>query len=553
MSDRYATRIRAAITEGRELTAAEAEHLAGCTTCRTIANDAHAFASELESALARRRAEPLPADPLLVAPPVDRRSWTPAVATGAVVLLAIGTAAIGSQLIATPGPSPSAEPSAPVESPSVPIAEPSPTDPAAQIGPGTLAIVTAAAAVVDEPGGSQWALLEPDHHVLVVDVLHDGETEWHRVEFEFCCEAGAPNEWVFGWVAANLEVAGLASPGFGIPAPETLAGPTLRAVDWACPDQPEGLYRIPEPIRHQCYDIAEIITMRGVLSGGEHGDALYPGDPGHLTALPNASFVPRDMESGYRLFPLHIPTGDPLLLAWLNDDRVKRGEEVQVTGVFGPGAVVCTKAPRLERFPPMSPDEQQLWCDQQFSVSEIHGDGPDPIVEAPLADPLWSPPAGIQPASGDGWRLLASSTRNQLAVTVGSETVDVAPDAGEYLRLWLSQASGEPPAVDFSTEFVVQFVPPVSGTCPWIAFTGIRTNVEEELMYGEFEHLSAELFFDEVPDNFGCTSDAAPHAFLVAVGRDLAPAAEFRLRLREERLCEECGITWDETVVHLDE
>jgi len=353
-------------------------------------------------------------------------------------------------------------------------------------------------------------------------------------------------------VAANLEVAGLASPGWGIPAPETLAGPTLEAVDWACPDQPEELYLIPEPVRHHCYDIAEIITIRGVLSGGEHGEALYPGDPGHLTDLPNASFVHRDMESGYRSFPLHIPAADPLLLAWLNDERVKQGEEVEIIGLFGPGAVVCTKAPRLEGFPPMSPDEQQLWCEQQFSVAEIHGEGPDPIVEAPIADALWTPPPGVQAASGDGWRLLASSTRNQLAVTVASETVDVALDAEEYLRLWLSQASGEPPAVDFSTEFVVQFVPPVSGTCPWIAFTGIGTNAEEELIYGEFEQLSAELFLDDVPDNFACTTDATPDAFLVAVDRSLAPASEFRLRLQQERLCEECGITWDETVVHLD-
>jgi len=37
------------------------------------------------------------------------------------------------------------------------------------------------------------------------------------------------------------------------------------------------------------------------------------------------------------------------------------------------------------------------------------------------------------------------------------------------------------------------------------------------------------------------------------VRRDLAPATEFRLRLFDEGLCEECGIMWDETVVHLDE
>ena len=201
------------------------------------------------------------------------------------MLLAIGSVAIGSQLVATPAPSPSARPTAPAPSALPPSPVPSPTDVDAAIGPGTLAVVSGAAAVVDEPGGSQWALLEPDHHVLVVDVLHDGETEWYRVEFEFCCQSGAPNEWVFGWVAANLEVAGLSSPGWGIPAPETLVGPTLEAVDWTCPDRPEDLYRIPEPVRHQCYDIAEIITMRGVLSGGLQGKPYTRGS-GHLTAHP---------------------------------------------------------------------------------------------------------------------------------------------------------------------------------------------------------------------------------------------------------------------------
>ena len=137
---------------------------------------------------------------------------------------------------------------------------------------------------------------------------------------------------------------------------------------------------------------------------------------------------------------------------------------------------------------------------------------------------------------------LASSTRDQLALTVSSETVSVALDAEEYRRLWLSQARGEPPAVDFGTEFVVQFVPPVSGTCPWIAFTGIGMNVGEGLMYGEFERLSAQFFLGEVPENFGCTTDASPHAFLVAIDRSLGPGRNFRLRLFDERLCVACGI-----------
>lgn len=553
MTDHYTPRIHGAIVEGRDLDAAEAGHLATCGVCREAADRASAFSGELEAALARRRSEPLPADPLSTSSSTARRPWAAAAVAGTVLLAAITAGALGARFIATPSPSPSPAPSAstPVVSPA-PTAVPSPTDPLDQIGAGTLAVVNAPAAVLDEPGGEQWALLEPDHTVLVIDVLHDGQTEWYRVEFEFCCDTRfSAYEWVFGWVAADLETAGLSEPGFGIEPPEVLAGPTLTAVEWSCPERLEDLYLLAEPVRHLCYDDA--VTFSGVLGGGEYGEALYPGDPPQLTGLPNATLVPTGMESGYRLLPLHLPTHDQLVLAWLNDERVKRGDEVEVTGYFGAGAMTCTKSPRLDGFPPMTAEEQQLWCEQQFTVTEIHGDGPDPIVNAPVADPLWTPPAGVQPVAGDGWRLLASSTRNQLAVTVASEAVSVAMDVDEYRRLWLSQASGDPPPVDFDREFVIQFVPPVSGSCPWIAFTGVGTKPNEGLMYGTYEYLSAELFLDEVPDNFGCTTDATPHAFLVAVEDRLGPGRHFRLRLQEDRLCEDCGITWDETVVHLDD
>jgi hypothetical protein len=444
-----------------------------------------------------------------------------------------------------PEPSASSVPSPP-NSP-----QPSPTAAAEVIEAGTLAVVTGAAAVLEEPGGRQWAVLEPDHYVLIIDVVQDRLTEWYRIEFEFCCSAEySAYEWVFGWVAADLETAGLADPGWGIP-PAAPSGPTLQAAPWTCPESAEELYRVAEPVRHTCFD--EPVTFRGVLGGGFQGEALYPGEPAFITDLPNADLLPTGMDTGYRVLPLHLPSDDPLLLAWLNDERVTSGEAIEVTGAFGPGPVACAKRPRVEGLPPMSDEEAQLWCDQQFVVAAIAGEGPDPVVDAPLADPSWAPPPGTQPSSGEGWRLVASSTRNQLAVTVGVESVSVAMDHAEIQRLWLSQARGDVPVVDVATEFVVQFVPPVSVTCPWIAFTGIGVDAEQNLVYGEYERLDASLFIGEVPDNSGCTTDATPHAFLVVVDRSLAPAPEFRLRLREERLCDGCGITWDEIVVKLGE
>ena len=139
-----------------------------------------------------------------------------------------------------------------------------------------MGVATAAAAIVDQPGGSQWAILEPGHEVLVVDVVRDRETEWYRVEFEFCCVEGAQSEWVFGWLAADLETAGLDARGFDIEKPDEVTGPTLEATDWVCPATPEELYRIPEPVRHECYDLAETISIRGVLTAGVPGDAHVP-------------------------------------------------------------------------------------------------------------------------------------------------------------------------------------------------------------------------------------------------------------------------------------
>jgi len=470
------------------------------------------------------------------------------IARSVAVFLALGAiAACGTTPPSADTPDPSAS-SSPTPTTSV---EPTPTAAAEIIEPGTLAVVGGAAAVLDEPGGRQWAVLEPDHHVLVIDVVEQAGTEWYRVEFEFCCSADySAYEWVFGWVAADLETAGLADPGWGIP-PAARSGPTLQVAPWTCPESPDDLYRVPEPVRHSCFEGP--VTIRGVLGGGLQGETLYPGQPAYITGLPNGDLVPTGMEPGYRFLPLHMPSDDPLLLAWLNDERVKSGQEIEVTGAFGPGAVACTKSPRTEGLPPMSDEEAQLWCDQQFVVVDISGEGSDPVIDAPLADPSWTPPPGTQPAFGDGWRLLASSTRNQLAVTVGVESVSVAMDHDEIRRLWLSQARGEVPIVDVATEFVVQFVPPVSGTCPWIAFTGIGVDAHHDLMYGEYEYLDASLFIGDVPDNFGCTTDATPHAFLVAVDRSLAPASEFRLRLQEDRLCADCGITWDEIVVRFGE
>ena len=547
MSDRFSRRIFRAIAEGRNLSSQEADHLAGCETCRAAANRAAAFNDELTASLRDQRLEPMPADPLAEPAAPRRRQWTAPALSAALVLLVAGGAFAGSRLLVRPTvlatPSPSVMPSRSTPNPSaLPII--------AAVKPGDLAQVRGPANVVAAPGGTVFGQVEQDQSVLVVDKAEQADTTWWRIEFEYCCRADAPNrEWVFGWVAADLATA--SSQQRSHDDPNDRSGPTLEGESWACPAAPEGLDAIPLPVRWRCYPANDSVTIRGLLSDypSDPSRALYPGDPADLTGPPTAGLIQAGTGLG-EVLPLHI-SADPVLVAWFNDQRVKDGDEVSVTGHFGPGAVACAKSPRIAGFPPMSAADADLWCQQQFTVTRIEAVGGDPIVPAPNATPAWTAPPGAQARTGDGWRLLASADRFQVAITVESSSVAVATTPQEYPALWLSVAHGTAPAVDFDRQFVVRFVPAVSGSCPWIAFRGIGVNSPEHRLYGRFETLPPQVFIDNVPSTFGCTTDATPHAFLVAIDRSLAPAPSFTLRLRDTPACDGCGITTDETTVDL--
>jgi hypothetical protein len=460
-----------------------------------------------------------------------------------VLLVAAGVFA-GSRLIAGPivraTPSPTALSSVPPSASAAPV----------PVKPGDLARVRGPARVVAAPGGTAFGQVEQDQTVLVVDSAKTPDATWWRIEFEYCCRADAPNhEWVFGWVAADLETA--SSQDRSHDDPNDRSGPTLEGESWECPATPDGLFGVPEPVRWSCSFEEDPISISGHLVGLMNDPALvlYPGEPANLAGPATAGLS--SLVAGVRHLPLHI-TDDPLLVAWFNDQRVKDGDEVSVIGHFGPGAVACEKSPRIAGFPPMSAEDADLWCKQQFTVTRIQAAGGDPTIPAPNATPAWTAPPGAQAQSGDGWRLLASSDRFQVAINVESNSVAVATTPREYTTLWLSVAHGTAPAVDFDREFVARFVPAVSSTCPWVAFRGIGVNSSEHRLYGRFDELPPQLFMDNVPSTFGCTTDATPHAFLVAIDRSLAPAAQFTLRLRDAPACDGCGITSDETMVDLD-
>ena len=364
MSDRYATRIRAAITEGRELTAAEAEHLAGCNTCRDTANGAHAFANELDAALARRRTEPLPADPLVVAPPLRRRSWTTAVGAMAVVLLAIGSAAIGSQLVATPGPPSSTHPS--------PSAEPS-------LVPGAFAEATHDDVQILRELGSEIAISSiytgEQAYVVAVSLTADGSA-WLRVQ------TGAST---FGWIELDPKE------------------PQLRVLEPACPEGPSDrvfevaeLMALPPWQRLQCF-AGHPLRVEPVTSRTLTNDIPYGGTPEWLADEPSLNLHGR---GGFM-------SNDGPLLAHIDPaDGVRMEEgawysvELQVDH---PASSDCRRDLILAELgidpsvaldlAPVVPEDATLWCQQQFVVT--------------AARPIAAPPPGAQPQArpaGGSWR-----------------------------------------------------------------------------------------------------------------------------------------------------
>ncbi len=142
-------------------------------------------------------------------------------------------------------------------------------------------------------------------------------------------------------------------------------------------------------------------------------------------------------------------------------------------------------------------------------------------------------PEGPQPESGDGWRLLWEARDGPIWFTAA------AVNDAEYAILWdeLAPGSARPP-VDFTEEIVVQFSPGVSGSCSDIRFDGLV--VRDDLVYPQI------VLPGEPPD--GCTADANPHTYVVAIERTTFPASAFRIQL-EENACPGCNGT---DVAHLD-
>jgi len=146
------------------------------------------------------------------------------------------------------------------------------------------------------------------------------------------------------------------------------------------------------------------------------------------------------------------------------------------------------------------------------------------------------------PGEGDGWRLLGESTSGE------PYSVDVATGSDEFPALWADAGISEDlPSVDFETEVVVRYTHAVSGTCPDINLEGIGVDSAEDIVYSVVTLPSSPLF-----EGRSCTTDARPHAFVVAVDRDLLPDGEVHFRLERGFIaCADCGRESEEVTVVL--
>ena len=129
-------------------------------------------------------------------------------------------------------------------------------------------------------------------------------------------------------------------------------------------------------------------------------------------------------------------------------------------------------------------------------------------------------PHGPQPTEGDGWRLLVD------APGVGRPwATGFADDQTALEVLWDRIGLTEPlPMIDFAQEVVIWFGPAVSGSCSAIRLDDLVFDMAGALVYPVIVLPGG---------NQNCTSDANPHAYLLAVNRTRLPERPFTVELVE--------------------
>ena len=149
-------------------------------------------------------------------------------------------------------------------------------------------------------------------------------------------------------------------------------------------------------------------------------------------------------------------------------------------------------------------------------------------------DPSLMPAPGPQPQAGEGWRLLADE-KTGLAYRTG-----FASNQEDLVALWAEAGISAPvPGVDFTSEVVVWFGAVYGSSCPNLRMDDVR--VEAGVVYP---------IIVDVDGPRGCTADANPHAYIVAIERSMLPSDGFVIRLQADEPAP--GVADQQTFVHGD-
>ena len=137
--------------------------------------------------------------------------------------------------------------------------------------------------------------------------------------------------------------------------------------------------------------------------------------------------------------------------------------------------------------------------------------------------------------SGRGWELLIFDRSGPVYTAVIAHNQDDLDRMWDRFSLRLTK-----PQVDFEEEVVIGLGHAVSSSCPEITFRGLA--IEDDHVYGVFRKGTLRL-------TGGCTADATPAMFWLAVDRQVLPE-RFNLSLTKEKIC--LGCPEEATVVDMN-
>jgi hypothetical protein len=136
------------------------------------------------------------------------------------------------------------------------------------------------------------------------------------------------------------------------------------------------------------------------------------------------------------------------------------------------------------------------------------------------ANPADVPAPGPQQPAGDGWRLLATEPTG-IPYRTG-----IAWDPASLEDLWATSGVAVPiPAVDFRTEVIIWFGAVYGSSCPDLRVDDVVVDRGRRIVYAEIVLVDSSM---------GCTGDANPRAYLVAVHRSKLPEPTFAIQLSAE-------------------